>query len=838
MGIFLNQAEQEIKNVWRNILSNANEAILSGLDRSETANINQELINADKRQKASRSEFESELGNKRVKYTSQLADARENLRRTENSPPESKHVDYNTGRSKTPSLTNQAWWPAHYQKRLADWEENKNVLRNQIADMESAVNSFQSGTTQLLQAWDETASNMMQSIPETVGPNINPQAVAAAEDRGRQIVARRERESSPPPAGMLPITREDRALGIDPDAEAMRDVRERIAQDPTELQRIQETAPSFVNPLNDMSSEEIMSRYAMGGTEPYTGGSFGGGNQPSVGVMGLDVGMNGQAGAEQGAEQYDPMDAIYKAFEGITDYEGTTGADPRDQYSPEQQKILDYINRELASRAEVPISTFEELNSRLNLDTRPDVLPNDLPSSQTSLAARAGLYNRLVRELREMVNDPRTIDSYYRDAFDLGERRDSMPDSERRAEEERQAREARGEGGLQDQLSSVPLTPTPPTGESEQSIYKRLANEIWQKGNMLGINLTELQDIPIESNIPGDQAFFTVQQQIQSLQKLQETFDANKAALDQRDISADKLINNELNRRLSEAQSEQDKINADRDFEIKKRRLEFDIVNAQQSGRQVDERLWFDYKRAEQSANEANQALQLQRYQTDVANPFNVAALNLLGGGPTAPTGIPNVFAGGMIPGQAQTAPTQTGGTTQRAEFDRLVQQGVPPNIAYEQSKQPTVATGGAVAPHTPTSVYRGESAYADLAAAQQQAAQQGQQRQQARQQAGTIPQGLLNMGFQIPSGAQYGQQSPFSRFFPTGTPTLGDLSNLSTMDMRLLESVGATTGTSPEDIRRKAADITPGTSGIDQRRIVKQKPLFDQRTSGGGLGR
>ena len=105
MGIFLNQAEQEIKNVWRNILSNANEAILSGLDRSETANINQELINADKRQKESRSEFESELRNKRVKYTSQLADARENLRRTENRPPESKYVDYNTGRSKNTSIT-------------------------------------------------------------------------------------------------------------------------------------------------------------------------------------------------------------------------------------------------------------------------------------------------------------------------------------------------------------------------------------------------------------------------------------------------------------------------------------------------------------------------------------------------------------------------------------------------------------------------------------------------------------------------------------------------------------------------------------------------------------
>ena len=459
----------------------------------------------------------------------------------------------------------------------------------------------------------------------------------------------------------------------------------------------------------------------------------------------------------------------------------------------------------------------------MNLDTRPDVLPNDLPSSQTSLAARAGLYNRLARELREMVNDPRTIDSYYRGAKGVDPilglipvTEKPMPDSERRAEEERQVREVRGEGGLQEQLPDViPETPTPPTGESEQSIYKRLANEIWRKGNMSGINLNELQDITYTSTNPAtrqeESTLFTVQQQIASLQKLQETFNANRAAINQNRLSKDTIITNRLNRDLLESKSEQDKINADRDFEIKKRRLEFDIVNAQQSGRQVDERLWFDYKRSEQSANEANQALQLQRYQTDVANPFNVAALNLLGGGPTAPTGIPNVFAGGMIPGQAQTAPTQTGSIAQ---------------------------TGTTVAPHTPTSVYRGENAYADLAAAQQQTAQQGQQRQQAQQQAGTIPQGLLNMGFQVPSGAQYGQQSPFSRFFPEGPPTLGDLSNLSTMDMRLLESIGATTGTSPEDIRRKAADITPGTSGIDQRRIVKQKPLFDQRTSGGGLGR
>ena len=819
MAQFLTQAEQEIRRLWGSILSNANSAIMSGLDRSETANINQELINADKRRKTIRNEFASELSRKESRYNQRISDAQTDLRRLENKPPESKAG---------PELTSQPWWPAHYRHRLDVWEQEKDAVRDQIIDMQAASEAFSSGRTQLLQAWDETASNMMYAIPDTVGRNINPQAVAEAEERGRQIVATREREASPTPNILPSLTREDRALGIDPIAEEMQNVRERIAQDPSSLQKIQD-APSFRNPLNflNLSPEEVTSQYGIGGTQPYTGTSFGGGNQPGVDVMGLDVGINGQGGVaggpSGGPEEYDPLAGILEQTGGAPQYVPGTGADPRDRYSPEQRKILDYINRRLSERAEVPISTFEELTDRLNLDVRPDLLPNNLDSNLTSLVARRGLYNKLIREFTEMINDPSTIPSYTGESPGVVDQEfDPMePESFGFGDT---IGEDRGDPTVIDKSDST-------TGESEQSIYKRLANEIWRKGNMFGINLTELQDIPISSNIPNQPGtVFTVQQQIQSLQTLQKTFDANKAALDKRDISADQLITNQLNRSLSESKSEQDKINADRDFEIKKRRLEFDLVNAQQSGRQVDERLWFDYKKAEQSANQANQALQLQRYQTDVANPFNVAALNLLGGGPTAPTGVSNVFASGMIPGQAQTAPTQTGGATQRAEFDRLVQQGVPPNIAYEQSKQPTVATGGAVAPHTPTSVYRGENAYADLAAAQQQGEQQGQQRQQA----GTIPQGLLNMGFKVPSGAQYGQQSPFSRFFPTGTPTLGDLSNLSTMDMRLLESVGATTGTSPQDIQKKAADITPGTSGIDHRRILKQPSPFDQRTSGG----
>ena len=187
MGIFLNQAKQEIQSIWNSINDLANEAILSGLDTSPTANVKSEVYNANKRRDASRSDFSSELGNKIVKYTSQLSDARENLRRTENRPPESKYVDYKTGRSKDTSMTSQPWWPGHYEKRITEWEDNKDVLRNQITDMEEALNTFRTGRSSLLGAWDDIADNMMQTIPRTVGANIDPRAVAAAQERGSSL---------------------------------------------------------------------------------------------------------------------------------------------------------------------------------------------------------------------------------------------------------------------------------------------------------------------------------------------------------------------------------------------------------------------------------------------------------------------------------------------------------------------------------------------------------------------------------------------------------------------------------------------------------------------------
>ena len=202
MGIFLNSAKQEIQSIWNSLNELANEAILSGLDTSPTANVKSEVYNAKKRRDASRSDFSSELGNKIVKYTSQLSDARENLRRTENRPPESKYVDYKTGLSKDTSMTSQPWWPGHYEKRIADWEDNKDVLRNQITDMEEALNTFRTGRSSLLGAWDDIADNMMQTIPRTVGANIDPRAVAAAQERGRQIARNKAQEQGVSVEGM------------------------------------------------------------------------------------------------------------------------------------------------------------------------------------------------------------------------------------------------------------------------------------------------------------------------------------------------------------------------------------------------------------------------------------------------------------------------------------------------------------------------------------------------------------------------------------------------------------------------------------------------------------
>jgi hypothetical protein len=96
------------------------------------------------------------------------------------------------------------------------------------------------------------------------------------------------------------------------------------------------------------------------------------------------------------------------------------------------------------------------------------------------------------------------------------------------------------------------------------------------------------------------------------------------------------------------------------------------------------------------------------------------------------------------------------------------------------------------------------------------------------------VPQGLRDIGFQVPSDVQAGQASPFSRFFPGGMPTLGDLSDLSTIERKTAEAVGATTGTTPQDIIQQSSAITPrsisaGTQPVTQTQRLRQP--YDQRS-------
>ena len=85
------------------------------------------------------SEFMGYLDSYVADYRRTLEDAHRHLTRMKNRPPESKHVDYATGRSKN-SITQEEWWPAHYKKKIEDWkaqiDHSENVI---IPDLNNAI---------------------------------------------------------------------------------------------------------------------------------------------------------------------------------------------------------------------------------------------------------------------------------------------------------------------------------------------------------------------------------------------------------------------------------------------------------------------------------------------------------------------------------------------------------------------------------------------------------------------------------------------------------------------------------------------------------------------------
>lgn len=385
--------------------------------------------------------------------------------------------------------------------------------------------------------------------------------------------------------------------------------------------------------------------------------------------------------------------------------------------------------------------------------------------------------------------------------------------------------------------------------------YLEIADQLWNQGTIPQDAITQLQNISFQTSAAqtgvAQTVTFTVQEQIESLQKLLQTFNANRAEIQQGQLRVETLASTQLAQELESKKSRQDKVNADRDFELKKRRLEFDIVNAQQSGRQVDQKLLFDYRQAAQSANQANRSLELQRYQTDVANPFNIAAMNLLSG-PQETRDVISAQQSGVTQSAlnsalqaAQHHAGRQGIGIDDPQIQRIATQLVNQiDDPVQKAAMNAIAQGISNLSVTPTTQpTTGPSQNIFMDALQQ---RQGQAQTvpslpsmpaMPGQMSSTqtfVPQGLRDIGFQVPSDAQSGQTTPFSRFFPGGMPTLGDLSNLSTMERKTAEAVGARTGSSAEDIIQQSSDITPrsisaGTQPVTQTQRLRQP--YDQRS-------
>ena len=837
MAQFLDQARSELERIYNTLGRNASSAIMVGLDRSETANIKQETTNAAKRRVSARNELSEELARKQSQYNQQISSSREDLRRLQNDPPESAYVDYRTGRSKDTSMTSQPWWPGHYQKRIADWEQEQETIQAQIDDMQAAAKTFDSDSRKsLLQAWDNAADNMMQSIPSAVGPNINPQAVAAAEARSQEIA--------------------DRSLGRD---YRLNDIRTPEGEDMTTprgsrwpggtIQRppgaeVSPYYPSSRRDISNLTPEQIVEMYGFEQNVPTanTSGRFGGGNQPGAADPFLELGTGrGPGGMNPGGGRdffpdwlkdllFTPPDAAIPPQTDISDNievsiptpvtpdyrAGSAVSDPTGVLDPDSPLLNPSSTRWRTDAYEEPTTIWAtdedreptqyeldmekgtEGNRPIKLDPKGDYVKvidergdaqrrrdeeirkkKEKEEEEAGESAARKQYQAALKAMTDSLKDPESSsfgEGYaYPDVSDLQDHSlfsleaqiasiNQVFDTLNRGHSEliAQGFTERGleleEEKLQETISKA-ASQVLQAQEEIRIAELNLANKnreieleaarATEQGRQFNADLQRQRDQFADELKQAQQQFELERQQLENSNNLAEQefglkqqqfetdvidrnrryeldiFQADQAAaqadrqfqLDQQRFGlqqyqteadvADRDRSFQLQKYISEAdvadrqrqfgleqqlglgalglqeqqfgleqqrfgleeylgqsQIEQRKLEADRDFEVARQRLDLDVANAQQSGRQVDQRLVFDYQQAAQRAQEVNQQLQLQQYETELSQPYNVAVRNLLGGGaspigttPTtaAMTGLQSLY-GGMPQGQTQPA--------------------------------------------------------------------------------------------------------------------------------------------------------------------------------------
>ena len=185
-GDFWTRAAQnlQIKNAWERVGDGAFNTIVGGLDLSPTANVGLERTNAAKRRKTDRDDLNSYLSQQEGNLRTRLADTNEDLRRLVQNPPRKEHSKYKKQGQRG------AWYPAYYQERLDDWQQEVNQLKNiDIPDMQNAISEFRNEKGRVLGFWEKATQYYTDNIAAIVGPNINPAAIEQVKQNINEALA-------------------------------------------------------------------------------------------------------------------------------------------------------------------------------------------------------------------------------------------------------------------------------------------------------------------------------------------------------------------------------------------------------------------------------------------------------------------------------------------------------------------------------------------------------------------------------------------------------------------------------------------------------------------------
>ena len=320
------------------------------------------------------------------------------------------------------------------------------------------------------------------------------------------------------------------------------------------------------------------------------------------------------------------------------------------------------------------------------------------------------------------------------------------------------------------------------------------------------------------------------------------------------------MIMQVIDRARAERQLEFQQENAERDYNLARSRLQLDAAKAIDEGRQFDETLAFEERQAASALNQANAQLdmqqrqmQLERYQTDVANPFNVAAMNLL----SAPSDV-RAYQGaqqqnvdeGALSRALQTAQFHSGRQGLGADDPQIQQmaarlvpqmttpreraameaiaQGVSSMAQMPQQQMAATATG---APQLPQlfNLQPGTQMPTTQAQTMPQYAQQmeGAERDYTTPSPSQLPGPLSALGMTIPQNAAFGQPMNIQEFFKGGMPTVAQVTNLPEVSQRTLGALGESVAQSPSDIMQAASMVTPQVANQPASRQTTLKRLL-----------